>query len=53
MLSAPELDRTYREFTELADRKKAVYDQDLIALLGDHHDTEILATEIDTYKRLA
>ncbi len=32
VLTAAELDRTYRQFTELADRKKAVYDQDLIAL---------------------
>ena len=39
-LSASELDRTYRQFTELADRKKAVYDQDLIALANGHHDAE-------------
>ncbi|HEX6625408.1 MAG TPA: 2-isopropylmalate synthase [Pyrinomonadaceae bacterium] len=32
-LSAAELDAVYRRFTELADRKKRVYDQDLLALL--------------------
>jgi 2-isopropylmalate synthase len=33
-LSKPELDSTYHQFTELADRKKAIYDQDLIALVS-------------------
>ncbi len=32
-LSAEELDRAYRSFTLLADRKKLIYDQDLLALL--------------------
>jgi 2-isopropylmalate synthase len=32
-LHAPELDAAYHRFTELADRKKNIYDQDLIALL--------------------
>ena len=32
-LSAAELEAAYRRFTELADRKKRVYDQDLLALL--------------------
>jgi 2-isopropylmalate synthase len=32
-LSTPELDRIYLAFTGLADRKKHIYDQDLIALL--------------------
>ena len=31
-LEPAELDLTYRRFTELADRKKSVYDQDLVAL---------------------
>ena len=35
-LSKPELDSTYTQFTELADRKKAIYDQDLIALVNGH-----------------
>ena len=34
-LSAEDLDIAYRAFTELADRKKAIYDQDLIGLLPD------------------
>jgi 2-isopropylmalate synthase len=33
-LSPGELDAAYRRFTELADRKKRVYDQDLLALLS-------------------
>jgi 2-isopropylmalate synthase len=33
VLSAAELDAAYHRFTELADRKKRIYDQDLIALL--------------------
>ncbi len=32
-LSRAELDEVYRRFTELADRKKTIYDQDLIGLL--------------------
>jgi 2-isopropylmalate synthase len=34
MLSAMELDAAYRRFSELADRKKRIYDQDLLALLS-------------------
>jgi 2-isopropylmalate synthase len=32
-LSKDELDTTYTRFTELADRKKSIYDQDIVALL--------------------
>jgi 2-isopropylmalate synthase len=32
-LSVAELEETYRRFTELADRKKRIYDQDLLSLL--------------------
>jgi 2-isopropylmalate synthase len=32
-LSRPELDVVYHRFTELADRKKTIYDQDLLGLL--------------------
>jgi 2-isopropylmalate synthase len=32
-LDAGELDTAYRRFTELADRKKRIYDQDLISLV--------------------
>jgi 2-isopropylmalate synthase len=35
-LTKIELDSTYHQFTELADRKKAIYDQDLIALMNGH-----------------
>ena len=33
-LTATELDTAYKRFTELADRKKRIYDQDLISLLA-------------------
>ncbi len=32
-LTKPELDAVYTRFTELADRKKSIYDQDIVALL--------------------
>jgi len=32
-LNSGELDRAYRRFTDLADRKKRIYDQDLISLI--------------------
>jgi 2-isopropylmalate synthase len=32
-LTRPELDAVYHRFTELADRKKTIYDQDLLSLL--------------------
>ena len=35
-LSAAELEDAYREFTKLADRKKNIYDQDLLSLLPAH-----------------
>ncbi len=34
-LSGTELDLVYHRFTELADRKKSIYDGDLLALLGE------------------
>jgi 2-isopropylmalate synthase len=36
-LSAPELEEAYRQFTKLADRKKRIYDQDLLSLLPASH----------------
>ncbi len=36
-VSGSELDSVYHRFTELADRKKSIYDQDLLALLHDTH----------------
>jgi 2-isopropylmalate synthase len=45
-LSATELDATYRRFTALADRKKRIYDQDLISLLAaNSHSSERLPIE--------
>jgi 2-isopropylmalate synthase len=40
-LSKPELDAVYIRFTELADRKKSIYDQDIVALLAPHEATEL------------
>jgi len=34
VITAAELDEAYKSFTNLADRKKRIYDQDLISLLG-------------------
>jgi len=42
-LSRSELDVVYRRFTELADRKKTIYDQDLIALLKPQQDVPVTA----------
>jgi 2-isopropylmalate synthase len=45
-LSAEDLDIAYRAFTELADRKKAIYDQDLINLVAHHQRHEdLISTE--------
>jgi 2-isopropylmalate synthase len=41
-LTRPELDAVYTRFTELADRKKSIYDQDIVALL--HVNAEVVAT---------
>ncbi len=41
-LSPADLDTAYRAFTELADRKKAIYDQDLINLVAHHRRHEDL-----------
>ncbi|MGH9396944.1 MAG: 2-isopropylmalate synthase [Terriglobia bacterium] len=34
-LSKPELDRVYHAFTQLADRKKQVYDEDLLGIISE------------------
>jgi 2-isopropylmalate synthase len=44
-LSREELDTVYERFTELADRKKSIYDQDIVALLHAHSN-EPLATSV-------
>jgi len=36
-ITSAELEAAYLRFTNLADRKKRVYDQDLISLLGNTH----------------
>ena len=36
-VTAAELDAAYMRFTNLADRKKNIYDQDLISLIGNTH----------------
>jgi 2-isopropylmalate synthase len=50
-LSPADLDIAYRAFTELADRKKAIYDQDLINLVAHHERHEDLINE-ETTERL-
>ena len=40
-LSRAELDGVYHRFTELADRKKTIYDQDIIALLKPQESTAL------------
>ncbi len=47
-LSAADLDAAYLAFTELADRKKAIYDQDLINLVAHHRRHEDLISEEQT-----
>ena len=37
MLEGPELDEVYHRFNELADRRKAIFDLDLISLLPEHY----------------
>ena len=44
-LTREELDTVYHRFTELADRKKSIYDQDIVALLGTHS-AEPLVTSV-------
>ncbi len=45
-LSPDDLDIAYRAFTELADRKKAIYDQDLINLVAHHQrHQDLISTE--------
>jgi 2-isopropylmalate synthase len=44
-LAPADLDVAYRAFTELADRKKAIYDQDLINLVAHHQRHEDLISE--------
>lgn len=47
-LAPADLDIAYRAFTELADKKKAIYDLDLINLVAHHERHEDLIGEITT-----
>jgi len=47
-LAPADLDIAYVAFTELADRKKAVYDQDLINLVSHHRRHHDLVSELET-----
>ena len=40
-LTREQLDEVYHRFTELADRKKAIYDQDIIGLLHPHKTVQV------------
>jgi 2-isopropylmalate synthase len=56
-LDATELNAAYHRFTELADRKKRIYDQDLLSLIavesGPLPPAEIIATERRQWTRVA
>jgi 2-isopropylmalate synthase len=56
-LDATELNAVYHRFTELADRKKRIYDQDLISLIAAESSampsTEVIATERRQWMRVA
>jgi 2-isopropylmalate synthase len=43
-LDREQLDEVYMRFTELADRKKSIYDQDLLGLLHAHKSAPVAAT---------
>jgi 2-isopropylmalate synthase len=47
-LGPADLDIAYRAFTELADKKKAIYDLDLINLVAHHQRNEDLIGEVNT-----
>jgi 2-isopropylmalate synthase len=49
-LNAADLDIAYAAFTQLADRKKAVYDQDLINLVSHHRRHHDLVAELPLAK---
>jgi 2-isopropylmalate synthase len=53
-LEPGELNQVYHRFTELADRKKRIYDQDLISLIETGTRTEaVIAAERDQWARIA
>ena len=46
-LAGPELDRAYMAFKDLADRKKEVYDEDLMAIVTDEATQTVAGYEIE------
>src|SRR6266446_6192573 len=46
-LAGPDLDRAFRTFKDLADRKKEVYDEDLLAIVTDEATKIPVAYELD------
>jgi 2-isopropylmalate synthase len=45
-LNAAEIDTVYHRFNELADHRKAIFDQDLISLLPEHHGRQVVLPEV-------
>lgn len=52
-LDKSELNAVYHRFTELADRKKRIYDQDLISLVETRVPNSAAATERESWARVA
>jgi 2-isopropylmalate synthase len=52
-LNATELDNAYKSFTALADRKKRIYDQDLLSLLSPHVRTRAAKNVVEGNHRIA
>lgn len=52
-LSRTELDAAYRRFSELADRKKRIYDQDLISFISAELDVPIAVTNREQLAHIA
>jgi 2-isopropylmalate synthase len=45
-LNAAEIDTVYHRFNELADHRKAIFDQDLISLLPERHSRQVVLPEV-------
>ena len=48
-LTKPELERAYTLFTQLADRKKSIYDEDLLAIVDEGFDTSARNVFAETF----
>ena len=46
-LSGPDLDRAFKTFKDLADRKKEVYDEDLMAIVTDEATQQVAGYELE------